>query len=180
MKNSAEANKRMDRMDAKLNRIDGNVGDLKGHFGMMLAQQRAVFIALQARLQWQRTMDIGELVPIWQAAQNAGLTAGISSRDRDSFWEADLVLEALDAEGELRYMAVEASYTADVRETDRAIRNAEFLTRFTGVPTYAVAASVYVDDRIRHILIEDDAHPHGQKDEEQVLWFKLPEPERPR
>ena len=75
---------------------------------------------------------------------------------------------------------MEVSYTADERETDRAIRNAEFLTRFTGVPTYAAAASVYVDNRIRHILIEDDPRPHGQTGEARVFWVNLPEPERAR
>ena len=187
VKNSVEANKRMDAMstrmdgmDSKLNRIDGNVGDLKGHITGMSARDSAAVIAMEMGLQWQRTMETSEIVPIWQAAQRARLTEGISRDDRRSFLDVDLVFEALDADDELRYISVEASYTADERETDRAIRNAGYFTRFTGVPTYAVAASIYADNRILHILNEDVAHPHGQMEEQQVFWFKLPEPDRPR
>ncbi len=187
VKNSVEANKRMDSMDTrldgmdtKLNRIDGNVGDLKGHFANLSAVRFAPFIAMTMGLQWQRRIEEMEIARIWQDAQNAKLTGDISKRDRDSFWEADLVFEALDADDELCYIAVEVSYTADERETDRAKRNANYLTRFTGVPTYAVAASVNVDNRIRNILIEVDPRPYGQSEEEKVFWFKLPEPERPR
>ena len=183
VKNSVEANKRMDSMDTKLNRIDGNVGDLKGHFANLSAVRFAPFISMKMDLQWQRRIEEMEIASIWQDAQNAKLTGDISNRDRDSFWEADLVFEALDADDELCYIAVEVSYTADERDTDRAKRNANYLTRFTGVPTYAVAASVNVDNRIRNILIEVDPRPYGQSEEEEeekVFWFNLPEPERPR
>ena len=43
--------------------------------------------------------------------------------------------------GFITLIAVEISYTADRRDTDRATRNADYLTRFTGQTGHAVVAS---------------------------------------
>ena len=66
---------------------------------------------------------------------------GIAPDDRRGFHGADLVMEAKDAEGAVCHVAVEASYTADRRDSDRVLRNAEYLTRCTGRPAIAVVAS---------------------------------------
>ena len=88
-------------------------------------------------------------------------TADIPVNDLRSFRLADLIVEATDA-GESCYVAVEISFTANGRDTKRALRNAGFLTRFTGRRAYAVIASVQVDDRIRGILDDGD-----------VSWYRL-------
>lgn len=44
---------------------------------------------------------------------------------------------------------MEASYTVNGRDTDRALRNAEILTRLTGKPAQAVVAGYRLDDRVR-------------------------------
>ena len=58
----------------------------------------------------------------------------IPTGERQSFYQADLVLEARDDEGVTRHVAVEASYTADRWDSGRALRNAQFLQRCTGHP----------------------------------------------
>ena len=61
-------------------------------------------------------------------------------------------MEARSEDGEICYVAVEISCTANGRDTNRAIRNAEFQTRFTGKPSFAVACGLYQDDRIRDTI----------------------------
>ena len=89
-------------------------------------------------------------------------TDDISDGDLDSFRDADMVLRANGPDGSACYVAVEASYTVNGRDTRRAIRNAQFLTRFTGLRAYAVVAGLRRDDRI------GDAVDSGT-----VAWFKL-------
>ena len=70
-----------------------------------------------------------------------------SSLPRDthrSFRNADLVIEATDGT-DISYTAMEISFTADLRDCNRAIRNAGLITRFTGKPTQAAVASVRND-----------------------------------
>ena len=54
------------------------------------------------------------------------------------------------------------SYTANGRDTRRAVRNAEYLTRFTGRRAYAVVAGLRFDNRIRK-AVESGA----------VAWYEL-------
>ena len=75
-------------------------------------------------------------------------TAAIPRNQRHSFIEADAIIEAVNDAGETHYVALEASFTADERDTSRAIRNADYLTQFTGRPAYAVIAALRIDNRI--------------------------------
>ena len=74
--------------------------------------------------------------------------ANIPRNRRYSFIEADAIIEAVDPAGQTHYVALEASFTADERDTDRAIRNAGYLTLFTGWPAHAVIAAQRIDRRI--------------------------------
>ena len=56
-------------------------------------------------------------------------------------------MQATDDSG-IIYIAVEVSFTADERDTDRALRNADFLERFTGHRARAAIASVRNDDHV--------------------------------
>ena len=81
---------------------------------------------------------------------------------RRSFYVADLVAKVQDGDGNQLFMAVEASYTADERDTQRAVRNAEFITRFTGMTAVPVVASLGNDRAVQQLV--DDGH---------VLWFQF-------
>ena len=52
-----------------------------------------------------------------------------------------LVIEAGDGV-DTRYIAMEVSFTANLRDCDWAVRNAGLITRFTGKPAQAATASV--------------------------------------
>ena len=62
-------------------------------------------------------------------------------------------------------IAVEISFTANGIETTRAVRNAGFLTRFTGKRSYAAIAGLNRDNRFQ-----------GSIESGEVLWYQL-EPE---
>ncbi len=68
-----------------------------------------------------------------------------------SFRNADLVIEGTDGTG-VSYIVIEVSYTAAKRDTDRAIRNAELITRFTGRPAQPVIASVRNDYAVQELI----------------------------
>ena len=82
----------------------------------------------------------------------------VSSGDRQSFVRADLVVMTTDADGDTHYIAVEASYTADERDTRRARRNADLLRRFTGCPAHAVIASVRNVDSVQAEIDDGTIH----------------------
>ena len=69
-----------------------------------------------------------------------------------------------DAAGETSYVALEASYTADERDTARALRNADLLRRATGRPARAAVAYVRADDRIRPGVESGEVHRHELPD----------------
>ena len=68
-----------------------------------------------------------------------------------------------DWQGDESYIAVEISYTVDERDISRAIRNAEYLERFTGQPARAAISGLRRDRRIEDI------------DPNDVFWYELPD-----
>ena len=59
---------------------------------------------------------------------------------------------SLYADGVTNYVATQASFTADHRDTDRARRNAELLTRFTGCTAHPMVASVSNDREVQELV----------------------------
>jgi hypothetical protein len=88
-------------------------------------------------LEYIDTLTQAELVRM----ARRGRDLDIPANELRSFRYADLIIEVIDG-NQTNYIAVEASFTADQRDTDRALRNARFLTRFTGCPAHAAIASV--------------------------------------
>lgn len=122
-----------------------DVGDLKGPHAEEEAAEDIDFIAEELGLSFVRVLTRDDLKALLRAQPLPDLERGV----RHSFTKADLVAEAADESGETRYIAVEASYTVNGRDTDRALRNAEILTRLTGKPAQAVVAGYRLDDRVR-------------------------------
>ena len=105
-----------------------------------------------------RNIGPGDLLAMVTGNDTSDLQIG----DLQSFRVADLVIEANDEDGAIHYIAMEVSFAADERDTRRAIRNAGFLTRFTGRPAYAAIASMRNDNRIQDVI-----------DSGQVYWHRL-------
>ena len=138
--------------------IRDDLGNLKGFRARDETIQQADGVAIVMGFQMVRTLSYGDLVSMTTTADISGIAEG----DILSFRRADLVIEATDANGETRYIAMEISYTADARDTRRAIRNASLLSRFTGRPAHAAIASVQNVNEIQDTI-----------DSGQVYWHKL-------
>ena len=123
--------------------------------------------ALRATRRMARTMgcrqvdvldqdDLGDLA-------DAGDTSGLEPTELRSFENADIVTRAADREtGRIRYLAIEASFTANPDDARRAVRNAEYLTRFTGHPATAMVASVRVNPQVQPDI-----------DSGRVVWYEI-------
>lgn len=135
---------RFDAMDKSIGGIRNDMGVLKGGHARSSAIRQATAITDSLGLNRVRNLDYDELRALTISAD----TSDILRNDIMSFRLADLVMEATDQSGDSCYVAVEISYTANGRDTSRALRNATFLTRFTGCPSHAVIAGADRDARI--------------------------------
>ena len=135
-----------------------DIGILKGAHARDVAERRVGLIARSLGLRDRRLLGGADLFDL---ARNAG--AAMHSSEIQSYVEADLVFEAEDDRGGIQYVAVEVSYTANGRDTSRAMRNAALITRFTERPCRPVVASLRIDDRIA------DAIEAGR-----LSWYRLP------
>ena len=158
-------NKRLDTLESDVKGLKADVkglrddmGILKGAHARNVAIEDAAAIARGLGLRRTRTLSRDEVWDLTEAAD----TSAIAANDLRSFRRADLMMEATDRAGEPCYIAVEISFTANGRDTTRAVRNAEFLTRFTGKPAYAVIAGLRLDNRIQPTI-----------DSGAVFWHQL-------
>ena len=131
--------------------------------------REAVLIADRMGLHAVRTLEMQDIVDIWNAGKAKGLTDGISSENEYRFKTADLIIEARADDDAPRYVAVATSFTVDERHARRAIRHAEYITKLTGIPTYAAVAGIFRDNSIDEVL-SDIPEPYDSKHKTRVFW----------
>ena len=146
------------RTDARFGRLEGDLSNMKDEYSISKTVRDAEGIAYDMGFKFVRTLSISELLALVTSNDTADLETG----DLRSFRLADLVIEAVDNDGAIHYIAMEISYTGDQRDTYRALRNAEYLTRFTGHPAHAAVASIRNDREIQDLI-----------DSGQVFWYEL-------
>ena len=149
----------------------GHIGDMRELFVSQKVVREAAIIADRMGLRAVGTLEPQDIIGIWNTGKAKGLTEGIHKDDENSFKIAGLIMVARTGDGAWCYVAVEISYTADERDTTRAIRNAEYITNFTETPCYAAVAGVSKDDRIDEILT-DIPQPYDSEQETRVFWSK--------
>ena len=79
-----------------------------------------------------------------------------------SFVGSGIIAETVDADGNTTYLAVEASYTGDHDDADRARSHAARMQRLTNKPCRAVIASARNNDRLVELI-----------DSGEVAWHQL-------
>ncbi|MYF74589.1 MAG: hypothetical protein F4175_14815, partial [Gemmatimonadetes bacterium] len=126
-------NRRFDALENRVASIQDDVGILKGAHARSAALRETPFIASEMGFRWVK--DLTEF-DLWELINGAD-TSGIPTNELRSFRRADLIIEATDQNGTLCYIAVEISFTANGRDTTRALRNAELMTRFTGKQAFS-------------------------------------------
>ena len=137
-----------------------DMGPLKGGLARAAAVNDAYLLAEDMGLSWVRTLPMPEIGALLRSAGPATAPKNV----RRSFLRADLIMEATGEDGESCYVAVEVSFTANGRDTARAVRNAELLTRITGRPARAAVASFRLDDRIRPRIESGEVYWHELSD----------------
>ena len=140
---------------ARLDRMEGDSGTLKGYWARNTAVSDAPGIAHDMGLEFVRTLTAGDLMEL--AGNQLGQDTG------RSFRRADLVIEAT-KDGAPQYVALEVSYTADQRGSGRALRNAGLLTQFTGRPATASVASVRNTHEVEQLVESGELYWHPLED----------------
>ena len=137
--------RRSDRMERDIQTIRNDMGILRASHARNAAVREAFLIAQDMGLRHVETLSLEQVGRMVEENDTSDLASG----DRRSFILADLIIRAVDGEGRPCYIAVEISYTANGRDTSRAVRNAGYLTRFTGQPAYPAIAGIRLDDRVK-------------------------------
>ena len=150
------------RMDRRFDQVAQDQSRIKDFNSVNATKDQAHVIAGMLGLRSQRYVQGNEIVDLARGQDTSDIARG----DLISFHRADLIIEATDGDGDLNYIAVEVSFTADGRDTRRAIRNAGYLTRFTGRPAYAVVTGWRLDWAIQPAI-----------DAGEVMWYPLSEDE---
>lgn len=145
-----------ERMDVRFNRLVDDLTWLKDVGAVTIADKQAMFIAEDLGLEYEKQLTQTEVRDLIRNQDTTDIAPG----DLRSFRTADMIIEATDAAGQLHYIAVEVSFTADQRDIDHPMRNTGYLTRFTGKPAHAVVASVRTDRRIDDIINSGQIHWH--------------------
>ncbi len=88
---------------------------------------------------------------------------GDTQGNAESFSNADMVISVRDDQGKPAYVAMEASFTVDDNDVQRAIRNAGYLHEYTGLPAYPAVVGVHVLDSAQ-----------AEVDAKRVLLYQIP------
>lgn len=149
-----------ERLARNLDRITHDAGFFRGWFSRRDATDCAPVIAWDMGMEFVRILSRAELVDM----AHQGIRDGMSKDSLRSFYNADVIIEATQADATTCYIAVEASYTADHRDADRALRKVEFLTQFTGIPAYLCIVSVRNDRELGPDVLQGN-----------VFWYPIPD-----
>ncbi len=169
---------------------DRSLNSIKGTLMEDTARKKAYRIIDNLGLHDFEIIESQRIIQLSHNATNRGLTRDITHGDMESFKDIDILIEAKDKDENRIYVVVEVSYTADQRDTNRAPRNARYLTRFTGQKAIPVIASVRLDNKVRHLVVgktailptdpntpESCAVPdHSLLPEGKIFWQQMPEP----
>ena len=139
MDNTLEDLRRMNaNAEARMNRMESDIGSVKGWFVLARLKDFVVDFIEVMNCELAHVLDVNELALMSKRIADA------TPDELRSFRRADMVMLAGDraANGSPVYLAVEASYTGSKNDTDRAERNARFLTELTGIRAIPVIASV--------------------------------------
>ena len=146
------------RIETRMTRQENDMSTVKAAHARWSALRGAESITIDMDIEYVKTLLEADLVRMAKTG-NPNMTRG----ELFSFRTADLVVEARDESGTV-YICMEASYTGDLRDTDRAQRNSRMLTEFTGHRAIPVVASVRNVHEVAALI-----------DAGEVYWYQIPE-----
>ena len=143
----------------RLDRLQDDVGWLKGRIIYDIVRGDAALIADEMGFVLEKALVRADLMELTRGQDVSDLSRGTLQ----SFHRADLMMRVVDDADNSSYIAVEASFTVNGRDSRRALRNAELMTRFTGQPAMAAVAGVQYDWDLKN-----------QIEFEQLHWYEIP------
>ena len=146
-------NRRLEALERGVRRVQDDIGDFRDMMASNAVLKNATAIAYSLGLRRTRNLSQDDLLDLMGGQD----ISDIPRNEWNSFLIADLIMEAT-GDARTYYVAVEASYTADERDTRRAIRNAGYMTRFTGLPAHAVIVAARTDRRIDELVESGQVH----------------------
>ena len=151
----ANTDRRLQALEAGQTRLDSRLAPIAAAHARNGALRMVARIVRVVGCREYRVLELGDLLDIIDDAD----TDGIPTNELTSFENADIIIEATDRDdGGNLYIAVEASYTGNWRDVDRATRNAGYLTRFTGRPAHAVVAAQRIRPGIERLVERGEVH----------------------
>ena len=120
----------------------------------------------------------------WLQGENAEVVEALNLRERawETFLEPDIVaavhdLMADDDAEPAFYIVVEASYTGEAEDIDKAIDHAKIVHAVTGLDAYPIVAAVRLDDKMepetRSRLYDDVQQFVAANDADAAFWYPL-------
>ena len=161
--------RRLGNLETRFGRLDHDYRNFRGNYAENAARKRAPSIAMY--LDESKDLGIDELtIAILSGPDILALAgeygsdrlASIPRETRRSFYEADLIIRADKTDGSTFYIAVEASYTCDERDTTRAMSHSHLITQFTGNEAWPAIAGVRLDRNIKPLINSGE-----------VFWFAV-------
>ena len=151
---------RLDDIERAQKRVLDDFAIIKGHFTYNVAYDEMRTMLEDMGYEHRHTLSRDEIHQLVSASDRTGLPIP----DLRSFRRADFIVEIANDSGIIGYVAAEASFTVDERDVTRAVRNAEYMTRFTGLPGWSAVMGV------RRVNEVADAINSGQ-----VYWYEIDE-----
>ena len=152
-------NKKLDSTNKKLDGLMDDIGLVKGGHARNETKRNASLIA--HRLGYQLISELRQEALIGFA--ELAKADGVLGNEAESFAKADLVMIAQDDNKQPGYVAVEVSFTIDGNDVRRAVRNADYLRKYTGIQAHPAVAGV-------------DILPDAKRqvDAGKVHWYEIP------
>lgn len=141
--------------ESRYRTVSRELGLLKGGFTFNTATANLGRLAERLGYWFISSVAVQQLEVYSRLAVAAGERAG----EVESFRNADVVILVQDSNREAHYIAIEVSYSVGRDDIRRAKRNADYLQRFTAMPSRGAVVGVEIPETIRH---EADAN--------NVLW----------
>ncbi len=155
----AATDRRLSTVESDIGTLKNQMGDIRGRIVYDIVRDEAPLLAGNMGFDFSAILHRGDLQRLTQSSD----VGWMAPQDLQSFQRADLVIDAIDPSGEPHYIVVEISYTVNGYDTRRAIRNAGYLSRITGVPATPAVAGVVLDHHIQDSVAA-----------EAIFWYSIP------
>ena len=131
---------RVDGLTAKVGGLADDIAMVKGGHARNAMRQNLYRIADEFGFEFISEVPQAAIIGFSKVATAQGEAAN----EAESFRNADMVMNVRNTDGQPGYVALEASFTVNGNDVRRAVRNADYLHQYTGLPCYAAVAGVEV------------------------------------